>query len=147
MKNIHAIRRIVATMANRLKKMGLTLSAAFKKAWELIKGNTIESKIAGVTKGNRQKALARIAAAYRPNQVRVWLERDKANLHDNNAIAVMISVNNSKSYKIGYIPKNLAYVISAIVDKGISLKTTFKEVRGHYTRFMNYGAVITLQLS
>ena len=53
MKNIHAIRRIVATMANRLKKMGLTLSAAFKKAWELIKGNTIESKIAGVTKGNR----------------------------------------------------------------------------------------------
>ena len=147
MKNIHAIRRIVATMANRLKKMGLTLSAAFKKAWSLIKGKAIESKIAGVTKGNRQKALARIAAAYRPNQVRVWLERDKANLHDNNAVAVMISVNNSKSYKIGYIPKNLAYVISAIVDKGISLKTTFKEVRGHYTRFMNYGAVITLQLS
>ena len=113
MKNIHAIRRIVATMANRLKKMGLTLSAAFKKAWELIKGNTIESKIAGVTKGNRQKALARIAAAYRPNQVRVWLERDKANLHDNNAIAVMISVNRSVAYKIGYIPKNLAYVISS----------------------------------
>lgn len=131
MKNIHAIRRIVATMANRLKKMGLTLSAAFKKAWELIKGNTIESKIAGVTKGNRQKALARIAAAYRPNQVRVWLERDKANLHDNNAIAVMISVNRSVAYKIGYIPRNLAYVISA----GISLKTVFKEVRGHYIPF------------
>lgn len=59
----------------------------------------------------------------------------------------MISVNNSMPYKIGYIPKNLAYVISAIADKGIELKTTFKEVRGHYTRFMNYGAVITLQLS
>ena len=50
MKNIHTIRRIVATMANRLKKMGLTLSAAFKKAWELIKGKAIESKVAGVTK-------------------------------------------------------------------------------------------------
>ena len=147
MKNIHTIRRIVATMANRLKKMGLTLSAAFKKAWELIKGNTIESKIAGVTKGNRQKALARIAAAYRPNQVNVWLERDKANLHDNNVVAVMISVNNSMPYKIGYIPKNLAYVISTIADKGIKLNAAFKEVRGHYTRFMNYGAVITLQLS
>lgn len=146
MKNIHAIRRIVATMANRLKKMGLTLSAAFKKAWSLIKGKAIESKIAGVTKGNRQKALARIAAAYRPNQVKVWLERDKAILHDNNAVAVMISVNRSVAYKIGYIPKNLAYVISA-VDKGIKLKTAFKEVRWHYTRFMNYGAVITLQLS
>ena len=146
MRNIHTVRRIVATMANRLKKMGLTLSAAFKKAWSLIKGKAIESKIAGVTKGNRQKALARIAAAYRPNQVKVWLERDKAILHDNNAVAVMISVNRSVAYKIGYIPKNLAYVISA-VDKGIKLKTAFKEVRWHYTRFMNYGAVITLQLS
>ena len=147
MKNIHTIRRIVATMANRLKKMGLTLSAAFKKAWSLIKGKSIESKVAGVTKGNRQKALHRILTHYTPNQVRVWLERDKANLHDNNAVAVMISVNSSVAYKMGYISKNLAYVISAISDKGIKLKTIFKEVRGHYTRFMNYGAVITLQLS
>lgn len=113
MRNIHTIRRIVATMANRLKKMGLTLSAAFKKAWELIKGNTIESKVAGVTKGNRQKALHRIFTHYKPKQVRVWLERDKANLHDNNAVAVIISVNGSVAYKIGYIPSNLAYVISA----------------------------------
>lgn len=113
MKNIHTIRRIVATMANRLKKIGLTLSAAFKKAWELIKGNTIESKIAGVTKGNRQKALHRLLTHYTPNQVNVWLERDKANLHDNNAVAVIISVNDSVAYKIGYIPSSLAYVISA----------------------------------
>ena len=143
MKYDKKIKSRICIIANRLKKMGLTLSAAFKKAWELIKGNTIESKVAGVTKGNRQKALHRILTHYTPNQVRVWLERDKANLHDNNAIAVMISVNRSVAYKIGYIPRNLAYVISA----GISLKTVFKEVRGHYTRFMNYGAVITLQLS
>lgn len=143
MKYDKKIKSRICIIANRLKKMGLTLSAAFKKAWELIKGNTIESKIAGVTKGNRQKALHRIFTHYKPKQVRVWLERDKANLHDNNAIAVMISVNRSVAYKIGYIPRNLAYVISA----GISLKTVFKEVRGHYTRFMNYGAVITLQLS
>ena len=76
MRNIHTIRRIVATMANRLKKMGLTLSAAFKKAWSLIKGKAIESKVAGVTKGNRQKALHRILTHYTPNQVRVWIERD-----------------------------------------------------------------------
>ena len=147
MKYDQKIKSRICIIANRLKKMGLTLSAAFKKAWELIKGNTIESKIAGVTKGNRQQALHRIFTPDKPKQVRVWLERDKANLHDNNAVAVMISVNNSMPYKIGYIPKNLAYVISAIADKGIKHKTTFKEVRGHYTRFMNYGAVITLQLS
>lgn len=111
MKYDKKIKSRICIIANRLKKMGLTLSAAFKKAWELIKGNTIESKIAGVTKGNRQKALHRIFTHYKPKQVRVWLERDKANLHDNNAVAVMISVNNSMPYKIGYIPKNLAYVI------------------------------------
>lgn len=113
MKYDKKIKSRICIIANRLKKMGLTLSAAFKKAWELIKGNTIESKVAGVTKGNRQKALHRILTHYTPNQVRVWLERDKAILHDNNAVAVMISVNRSVAYKIGYIPKNLAYVISA----------------------------------
>ena len=147
MKNIHTIRRIVATMANRLKKMGLTLSAAFKKAWELIKGKAIESKVAGVTKGNRRKALARIAAAYRPNQVKVWLERDKANLHDNNAVNVIVSVNGSDNYNLGCIPRNLAYVVSALIDKGFYIKAMFKEIRGHYASYMNYGAVITLQLA
>ena len=140
MKNIHTIRRIVATMANRLKKMGLTLSAAFKKAWELIKGKAIESKVAGVTKGNRQKALARIAAAYRPNQVKVWLER-------NNAVNVIVSVNGSDNYNLGCIPRNLAYVVSALIDKGFYIKAMFKEIRGHYASYMNYGAVITLQLA
>lgn len=147
MKNIHIIRRMVAIMANRLKKMGLTLSAAFKKAWELIKGKAINTKIAGVTKGNRQKALCRIATAYRPEQVSVLLERDRADLHDNNAVKVVISVNGSASYNMGYIPRNLAYIVSALLDKGIELTAAFKEVRGHYMPYMNYGAVITLQLS
>ena len=45
MKYDKKIKSRICIIANRLKKMGLTLSAAFKKAWELIKGNTIESKI------------------------------------------------------------------------------------------------------
>jgi hypothetical protein len=147
MKDIHIIRRMAATMANRLKKMGLTLSAAFKKAWELIKGKAINTKVAGVTKGNRQKALHRIITAYRPEQVNVMLERDKANLYDNNAVKVIISVNGSKSYDLGCIPRNLAYVVSALMDKGIELTAAFKEVRGRYTPYMNYGAVITLRLA
>ena len=147
MKNITKIRRIVATMANRLKKMGLTLSAAFKKAWALIKGKAVETKVAGVTKGNRQRALHRILTAYRPEQVAVHLERDKANLHDNNAVKIIISVNGSTAYDLGYIPRNLAYVASAIMDKGIDLTAAFKEVRGRYAPYMNYGAIISLQLA
>lgn len=96
------------------KKMGLTLSAAFKKVWELIKGKAINTKVAGVTKGIRQKALYRILTAYSPEQVKVLLDRDKVNLYDNNAIKVLVSVNDSVSYEMGYIPRNLAYVISAL---------------------------------
>lgn len=147
MKNIHTIRRMIATMANRLKKMGLTLSAAFKKAWELIKGKTIDTRIAGVTKGNRQKALHRIAKIYGAAAVKVRLERDTANLYDNHAVKVVISVNGSLDYVIGYIPRNLACIASGLLDKGIELKTAFKEVRGRYERYMNYGAVISLQLA
>ena len=147
MKKITIIRRMVATMANRLKKMGLTLSAAFKKAWELVKGNIIETKVAGVTKGSRQRALHRIATKYGAAAVRVRLERDTANLYDNHAVKVIISVNGSDSYDLGYIPRNLAYVVSAILDKGIELKAAFKEVRGRYAAYMNYGAQITLQLA
>lgn len=138
---------MVATIANRLKKMGLTLSAAFKKAWELVKGKAVDTKIAGVTQGNRQKALHRIATVYRPGQVSVTLKRDRANLHDNNAVKVIISVNGSRVYDMGYIPRNLAYIVAALLDKGISLTAAFKGVTGKYERYMNYGALITLQLT
>lgn len=147
MKEITRIRRMIATMANRLKKMGLTLSAAFKKAWELVKGHTIETKIAGVTKGSRQKALHHIAVRYRPEDVAVTLVRDTANLYDNHAVMVDISVKGSETYTMGFIPRNLAYVVSAILDKGIKLTATFKEVRGRYKPYMNYGAVIALKLA
>ena len=147
MKNIHIIRCMVATMANRLKKMGLTLSAAFKCAWELVKGKAVNTRIAGVTKGNRQKALRRIATVYRPEAVSVSLERDRANLHDNNAVKVIISVNGSKAYDIGCILRNLAYIVAALMDKGISLTAAFNRVTGKYTELMSYGAVITLQLA
>ena len=147
MKCTNEIRRRICIMANRLKKMGLTLSAAFKKAWELVKGNTISTKIAGVTKGNRQLALHRIATLYRSEQIKITLERDRANLFDNNAVKVLVSVNSSDSYEIGFIPRNLAYVVSALMDKGIQLTAAFKEVRGRYASYMNYGMVITLNLA
>lgn len=147
MNEIATIRRIVATMANRLKKMGLTLSASFKKAWELVKGHTIETKIAGVTKGSRQKALHRIAVRYRPEDVAITLVRDTANLFDNNAVKINTSVKGSAVYTLGFIPHNLAYIVSALLDKGIELTATFKEVRGRYKPYMNYGAIITLKLA
>ena len=145
MKNINIIRRKVATTANRLKKLGYTLSNAFRKAWALIKGENITSKVSGTTKGNRQKALEHLTR-YNPQAVAVRLEREPTNLYDRYAIKVIVSVNNSADYTLGYIPSNIAYIVSAIMDKGIDIKATFKAVRGKYTAYMNYGAVIDLQI-
>ena len=147
MTNICVIRYRVATMANRLRKTGLTLSQAFKKAWEIVKNGGINSKVTGVTKGNRQKALYRISSKYNANDVTVWLERDKMNLYDVNAINVMISVKGSKAYNLGCIPKNLAYVLSYMLDKGIELKTSFMGVTGHFDNYTNYGAVLALEIA
>lgn len=91
--------------------------------------------------------MCRILTAYRPEQVAVHLERDRANLHDNNAVKVIISVNGSTAYDLSYIPRNLAYVAAAIMDKGIDLTAAFKTVSGNFAPRMNYGAVITLQLA
>lgn len=147
MANIHIIRRMVATMANRLKKMGLTLSAAFKRAWELVKSKAIRSRVYGVTKGNRQRALERIATRYSAAAVKVRLERDKANIHDNNAVKVIINVNGSVDYTLGYIPRNLAYIIAALLDKGMELTAAFNGVTGHYTDNMSYGAAINVTVA
>lgn len=147
MKAITIIRKKVATIANRLKKMGLTLSQAFKRAWELVKGNVIHTKVSGVTKSNRQLALHHIATRYNPEDVTVKLVRERANLYDNNAVKVFVSVKGSMAYDLGYIPRNLAYVVSSIMDKGMELKAAFKEVRGRYADYMNYGAVISLQIA
>ena len=53
--NITTIRKAVATLANKINSKIKDLSRAFKKAWQIIKGKTIQSKVSGVTFGNTQK--------------------------------------------------------------------------------------------
>ncbi len=130
MKAITIIRKKVATMANRLKKMGLTLSQAFKRAWELVKGNMIHTKVSGVTKGSRQLALHHIATRYNPEDVTVKLVRERANLYDNNAVKVFVSVKDSVAYDLGYIPRNLAYVVQVSWIRVWSLKRHLKKSEG-----------------
>ena len=54
MEQITRTRKAVATMANQLRKLGYSLSNAFKTAWRRIKeGMTV--RVQGVTFDNRQK--------------------------------------------------------------------------------------------
>ena len=142
-REITKIRKAVATLANKINGKIKNLSAAFRKAWAVIKGKTIQSKVAGVSFGNTQKALQQLTK-YSPKAVSVELIREN-NEHDINAIAVTVSVNNSKTYKIGFLPRDLSQYMAKLIDNGITLITSFKGVTGGTEYYKSYGALIDIK--
>ena len=135
----------VMTIANKLVAQGYTRSRAMLKAWILIKAPLVESKVSGVTFNNRQALIERLTH-YDAKSVTVAFERDTDNSFDRNAIAVMASVNGSKSVCIGYVPKALAVMIAPLMDAGKAVKTTFKGVSGKYASYMNYGLALEIRI-
>jgi hypothetical protein len=70
--------------------------------------------VKGVTFGNRQEALRRLAA-YSPAQVKAVLVPEPSNPADPQAVAVMVGVNGGKGlYRLGYVPRNMAPVVGAL---------------------------------
>ena len=111
----------VVTLANKLTaKMGGDKSAAFCKAWAIVKAGGLELTVKGVTFGNRQEALKRLAA-YKPEQIRAVLVPEPTNPKDPAAIAVMVGVQSGRGlFKIWYVPANVTAVIKAIGGKQTS---------------------------
>ena len=88
--------------------------AAFVQAWAIVKAGGLELAVRGVSFGNRQKALKRLAA-YNPTQVRAVLVPEPENPADTAAVAVMVGVNGDKGlYRLGYVPQSLAPVAAAL---------------------------------
>jgi hypothetical protein len=79
-------------------------SDALAKAWRIVKAGSVEISVAGVTFGNRQEALKRLAR-YRPSQIRAFLAPEPDNPKDKNAVAVMVGIQGGKGYyRLGYVP-------------------------------------------
>ena len=95
----------VASLANRLTpKMDGNKSAAFFKAWTLVKAASLEITVKGTSFKNRQEALKRLSA-YDPAQIQTVLVPEANNPADPAAIAVLVGVNNGKGlYHMGYVP-------------------------------------------
>lgn len=129
--DIKIVRREVATMANRINRKFHNLSMSFKKAWAIIKCKILVCKVAGTSFKNRQEALRRIEK-YAKNgaNIQVVFDREESNLNDANAIKVNISVNGSKEYHLGYLPRGVANYMAPIFDTINSLKGQFVEVVG-----------------
>ena len=135
----------VCIAANNLVKTGMPRPEAFRRAWSIVKAATVETKVSGVTAGNRQTALEHLTK-YDSDLINIGLERDRANEYDVNAIAVVAAVQGKGSYTVGYLPRLLAASIAALMDAGNAIRATFKEVRGKYHSWHNYGLSIGVSL-
>lgn len=135
----------VCVIANHLIKNGENRSTAFKKAWQLVKSETINTKVAGVSFGNRQKVLERLTH-YEADNISISLEREASNQFDKNAVAVKVSVKDKGSYIIGYLDRRLASIIAPLIDYGKNIIAKFQEIRGKYQNYHNYGMAVSLQI-
>ena len=131
------------TIANALVKQGVSRSAAMVRAWITVKLRTIQTRAAGVTYGNRQKLLERLAR-YSPEDITVQLRREQDNAHDKNAVQVVAAVKGKGSAVLGYLNKQLAAAVAPLMDKGAEIVSRFKAVTGGEERYLNYGLNIEI---
>jgi len=129
-------RSTLCRTANHLTTTGMSRSDAFKAAWLMAKRGGI-SKVAGVTMDNRQRLIERLTT-YQPDEITVSLRRDKANIFDPNAIAVVATVESKGSAVIGYIPALAALKLARLMDVGITLKAMLAGIVGGYDG-LSYG--------
>lgn len=123
-------RSIICRTANHLTATGMNRSDAFKAAWMMAKKGGV-SKVAGVTHSNRQQLISRLTT-YQPEQITVTLRRDKENIFDPNAIAVVAAVEGKGSAVVGYIPALTAIKLARLMDVGITVKAMLEGVVGGY---------------
>jgi len=141
MKQITKTRKAVATMANQLRKLGYTLSKAFKTAWARVKED-IMVKAAGVTFSNRQNLLQFIAGR-KPKELTTYLRRDRANTFDKYAVAVVVGIKGIGYAHIGYLPKGIAQSVAVVLDNGMEFYADTKVIGG-YGYKETYGALINI---
>jgi uncharacterized protein YecE (DUF72 family) len=104
----------VMTLGNKLAPYMGDRRTAFVQAWAIVKAGGLEVAVRGVSFGNRQEVLRRLAT-YNPAQVRAVLVPEPANPADPATVTVMVGVQGGKGlYRLGYVPRNLAPVAAGI---------------------------------
>lgn len=135
----------VMTIANKLTAQGYNRANAMVKAWVLVKLPLVETKVVGVTFGRRQEAIEHLSR-YSAEDIHIVLKRDRDNAYDRNAVAVIAVVSGKGSYLIGYLPRALAVFVAPLMDAGKEICSRYKEIRGLYQPYMNYGLAIEVKI-
>lgn len=124
------LKSIATILGNTLVGKGISRPHAFQKAWRMARQSKFFTKAVGVTVGNRQEALKRLAQ-YGRELVKVYLVHESNNPVDANAVAVVVTVAGSKEYKIGYIKAAYAQLLSRVIDKvGGKLGASIENITG-----------------
>jgi len=111
----HEMKSKVMALGNRLApRMGGNRTTAFIRAWAIVKAGGLELAVKGVTFGNRQEALKRLAA-YAPEMIKAVLVPEPENKTDPAAVAVRVGVQGGRGlFTLGYVPKELTAVVAVI---------------------------------
>jgi hypothetical protein len=135
----------VMSLGNRLApKMSGNKSAAFTRAWAIVKAGGLELAVKGVSFGNRQEALKRLAA-YSPEQIKTVFIPEPNNPADPAALAVMVGVQNGRGlFCLGYVPREMTAAVSIIGGQLPALRV----VSGTWGRYnkTTYGARVALAM-
>ncbi len=135
----------VMQIANRLVKQGVKRSVAMVRAWILVKLNCITIKAVGVTFGIRQQLLHRLTK-YQPQDVAVLLRRERENVADSNAVQVIAAVKGKGKAVIGYLNREIAACVAALMDGGKTVYSRFGSVTGGHEYGLNYGLNVAISL-
>jgi hypothetical protein len=127
MKDNRELKSKVMSLGNRLSpRMGR--SAAFVRAWQIVKAGGLELEVRGVSFGKRQEALRRLTR-YSPEQVRAFVVPEPENSADKKAARVMVGVQNRRGlYCLGYLPAE--YASAAAGFKAAGLRMLDGDLRG-----------------
>lgn len=139
------IRKAVCIMANELRKGGLSLSAAFKKAWRRVR-ETMTVRAAGTSFENRQERL-QFLAQFSKDDLAITLEREQQNRFDANAIGIVVHIKSIRRRTlVGYVPKGLANELAKVLDAGITAAAELVNIIGGYDYKENYGVLLNIAI-
>ncbi|MGN0594830.1 MAG: HIRAN domain-containing protein [Hominimerdicola sp.] len=131
----------VMTIANKLVGKGYSRCLAMVKAWIIAKAERLSVRVAGTSFNHRQSVLKAIDG--KPAQIKLKHETD--NLVDKNAVSVWVFAEGTRGYyRIGYLPKAVAYVVAPLLDKGESLTLNGVSITGGCRAGFNLGARLQL---
>ena len=140
MKQITSIRKAVCTMGNELRKEGYSLSQAFRKAWKRVKVS-IKIRAVGTTSENIQERL-KFMKQFPVETMQAELVRDPENQFGRNAIQIVGHLGSIN--RIGYVPRELASSLAAVLDAGLQIRAELLQIMGGYSYKESYGCLLSI---